>query len=401
MKKPGWLAVAGIGIFSGAFYLATSFLLRRWLGGNPTVASHSPVGEKDKLALTARLPPNCQDPVTFFRPIKTGEANLRKNLEVFLSAVDSGDQVLFSATAPDELQLCEDLAAGHPGLDIVCLRAVEKIHRNPKINKLAQMEALASRERWIVLDSDAMPDRAFLRAFRAEWQAINSDAISAPYAFQPALTLPSRLDALGTSLALWPGVALLRSTGRVDFLTGACLGVKASALRELGGWKCLGDSLADDNELGRLISRAGGRVNIASAVLALEVPDLTWKEWILHQHRTFVTFRLCNPAGSLGIPLTHGAGLSFLFLLLNPLSPGRWLLHLSLLLLRAESAKPLPGPSNKLRDIWLVSLLEPFFWLLSWLPLPVWWAGQWIGPENSGAKSGAENLGVDPPARRR
>jgi hypothetical protein len=381
------MAVAGIGIFSGAFYLATSFLLRRWLGGTPAVASHLSDGENHSPALTEQRPPNCQDPVTFFRPIKSGEANLRKNLGVFLAAGDPGDQVIFSATAPEELRLCEDLAAGYPGLDITCLRAAEKIHRNPKINKLAQMQPLATRERWIVMDSDALPDRGFLQEFRAEWQAKNSDAISAPYAFQPSRTLPSRLDALGTALALWPGVALLRSTGRLDFLTGACMGVRASALRELGGWKCLGNSLADDNELGRIISRAGGRVDIASAVLAIEAPDLTWKEWIFHQHRAFVTFRLCNPAGSLGIPLTHGAGLSFLFVLLSPRSPARWLLHLSLLLLRAESAKPLPGPPHKLRDIWLVSLLEPFFWLLSWLPLPVCWGGKWI--------AAGKNLRVD------
>ena len=392
MKKPGWIAVAGIGIFSGAFYLGTSFLLRRWLGGTTTVASHLSDGEKHKSAPTEQRPPNCHGPVTFFRPIKKGEPGLRKNLEVFLAAICSGDQVIFSATAPEELRLCEDLAAGHPGLDIACLRAVEKIHRNPKINKLAQMEPLATHDRWIVLDSDAMPDRRFLQEFRAEWQAEKSDAVSAPYAFQPARTLPARLDALGTALALWPGVALLRSTGHLDFLTGACMGVKASALRKLGGWKCLGDSLADDHELGRIISRAGGRVDISDSVLALEVPDLTLTEWILHQHRAFVTFRLCNPAGSLGIPLTHGVGISFLFALLNPLCPGRWLLHMGLLFLRAKSANSLPGSPNKLREIWLVSLLEPFFWLLSWLPLPVWWGAKWIRPGKLGSVAARSKL---------
>ena len=362
MKTPGGIAVAGIGIFSAAFFLVTSFLLRRWL------ADHRPE------------PCVTPDPVTFFRPIKSAEAHLRKNLEVFLAAVEPGDQVIFSTSTPEELRLCEELASGHPGLDIRCLPAAGGIHRNPKINKLAQMEPLAARERWVVLDSDAIPDRGFLKAFRTEWQQKNSDAISAPYASASALTLPSRLDALGTALALWPGVALLRSTGGLDFLTGACMGVRAAALQKLGGWKILGDSLADDHELGLLVAKGGGKVDISGTVLQLEAPDLTWKEWVLHQHRAFVTFRLCNPAGSFGIPLTHGAGLSFLFLLLNPRSLGRWFLHLGLLFLRAESANSLPGPPNRLREIWLVSLMEPLFWLLSWLPLPVWWGGRWIRP---------------------
>ena len=94
MKKPGWIAVAGIGIFSAAFYLVTSFLLRRWLGGTPAVASQISNGENHKSALTAQRPPSDLDPVTFFRPIKKGEAGLRKNLAVFLSALLSALGVL-------------------------------------------------------------------------------------------------------------------------------------------------------------------------------------------------------------------------------------------------------------------------------------------------------------------
>jgi Glycosyl transferase family 21 len=380
LKKPGWIAISGIAIFSGAFYILTSFLLRRWLGGTPAVASRISEEENLKSAPTPQHPPAPLDQVTIFRPIKSGEPGLRKNLTVFLSAIEAGDQVIFCASAQEELRRCEALAAGHPELDILCLQSAGNLHRNPKINKLAQMEAFASRERWIVLDSDAMPDRAFLQAFRRDWQARDVDAISAPYAHKPVGSFPSRLDGLGTGLALWPGVALLRATDRLDFLTGACMGVKASAMRKFGGWKTLGDALADDHELGRIVSRTGGRVGISNSVIELEATDLAWKEWLLHQHRAFVTFRLCNPAGSLGIPLTHGAGLSFFWLLLSPRSPGRWLLHLGLLFLRAESAKSLPGPSHTLREIWLVSLLEPFFWLFSWLPLPVFWAGKWIPP---------------------
>ncbi|MFA7343766.1 MAG: glycosyltransferase [Terrimicrobiaceae bacterium] len=382
MKKAVGIAVAGIGVFSAAFYLVTALLLRRWLGGKPAAGSHL---ENPKPAPAAQRPPDRPEPVTFFRPIKSGEARLRDHLAVFLSALEPGDQVIFCATTPEDLRLCEDLAAGHPGPDISFLLAVEGVHRNPKINKLAQMEPLATRERWVVLDSDAVPDRRFLRAFRSEWQSKDADAISAPYAPQPAPGTPSRLDALGTGMALWPGVALLRSVGRLDFLTGACMGVKARTLQRLGGWKILGGSLADDHELGLLISRAGGAVGISDSVIDIETPDLTWKEWILHQHRASVTFRLCNPAGCLGIPLTHGVGLSFLFILLNPLAHGSWLLHLGLLALRAHSANSLPGPRGKLREIWLVSLLEPLFWLLSWLPLPVWWGGRWIRPGKLGS----------------
>lgn len=380
MKRPGWIALAGIGIFSGAFYLLTSFLLRRWLRGTSAVTSPLPNEETRESSLTAQRPPAPPEPATFFRPIKSGEPGLRKNLTLFLSAIETGDQVIFCTTASEDLRLCEALAAEHPDLDIRCLLSSHKIHHNPKINKLAQMEPFAARERWIVLDSDTKPDRAFLQAFRHDWESADWDAVSAPYAHQPAKSFPSRLDDLGTGLALWPGVALLRASGRLDFLTGACMGVKASVVKKFGGWGRLGEALADDHELGRLVSRMGGRVGISDSVLELEASELAWSKWLLHQHRAFVTFRLCNPAGSLGIPLTHGVGLSALWLVLNPLCPRRWLLHLGLLLLRSESVKSLPGPVHAVREIWVVSLLEPFFWLFSWLPFPVFWGGEWIRP---------------------
>jgi len=367
LKRAGWTAIAGVGVFTALFSLGTAFLLRGWLRK----------GRGDV--------PGDEEAVTFFRPIKTGEPGLAENLELFLSAVGSGDQVIFAATGGEEHRLCEELAARHSQTEILCLLVEEGRCRNPKINKLARMEPFATRSKWIVLDSDAVADRKFLAAFRGEWKKKKFTALSAPYAFLPARETPARLDALGTGLALWPGVALIRAAGRLDFLTGACMGVKADALRKIGGWAALGDALADDNELGRRIRRAGGTVGIAETVLTLQPPESTWQGWFFHQHRAYVTFRLCNPSGSLGIPLTHGVGFTFLFALFRPLSLLRWLLHFGLLLLRWNSSKALPGGRASCRDLWIVSLLEPFFWLLSWLPVPVRWGGKWVFPTKLGS----------------
>lgn len=361
MKKTGWIALAGISLFSAAFYIVTGSLMRRWLAPRRRAVSHEPL-----------------EPVTFFRPLKSGEAGVARNLQIFLSSLEAGDQVIIATTAGEDLPLCEPLSLAHPELDLTWLQVSEGTRRNPKINKLVRMEPFAKHEKWIILDSDAIADRRFLEAFRREWQSAKADAISAPYAFRSANGLASRLDALGTGIALWPGVALLKSTGHLNFLTGACMGIHAPLLRSCGGWRILGEALADDHELGRLISRAGGKIEASDALLSLEPPDLSWKQWILHQHRAFVTFRTCNPAGSLGIPLTHGVGISFFCALLNPRSLPIWLLHTILLLLRAKSAKSLPGGTESLRDLWIVSLLEPLFWLVAWLPLPVRWGRRWI-----------------------
>jgi len=360
------VAATGTGLFTIGYCLLAAGLLRRWFVRQET--PRSPL-----------------EPVTFFRPIKSGEPGLARNLEIFLEAVEPGDRVLFGAFSSEDRELCGGLARKFPSLDIHCppLRDLDCL--NPKIGKLLQLEPLAIHDRWIVLDSDTMTGPEFLCAFRAEWQDSGADAFSSPYVFDCPGNLPARLDAIGTELSLWPGVAILRAGGRVDFLTGACMAVRAAALRRVGGWKAFVDELADDHELGRAVSRSGGRVGISRCVATLTPPRATVTDWLLHQHRVFATFRRCNPSGFLGLPLTFGLALSFLSVLANPLSPGRWLLHLVVSISRQAVATALPGRRRLWTDVWMAGLAEPLFWAASLLLLPVRWAGKWIKPAASGS----------------
>ena len=368
MDKPGFLrksaglAVVGTGLFTAAYFLVAAGLLRRWLRGSKAVGP--------------------LEPVTFFRPLKSGEPGLARNLEAFLAGVGPDDRILFGASGGDERELCADLARKFPDLEIHCPPLGDGGCANPKIGKLMQLEPLATHDRWIVLDSDAIADGEFLRAFRREWQESAAAAFSAPYVFEEGASLAARLDAAGTELALWPGVAVLRATGRVDFLTGACMAVKGDVLRRLGGWGIFANTLADDHELGRAVSRSGERVGISRCVLTLAAPSVGTRDWLLHQHRAFVTFRLCNPRGSLGLPLTFGLAFSFFSALAKPLSLRRWALHLALLACRRTAADALPG-RRSLPVVWLSGLVEPAFWLIARLPLPVRWTGKWIWKERN------------------
>lgn len=347
-------------VFSACFYAATAFLLRRW---------RRPGAARSDTLLS---------PVTFFRPVKSGEPFFGKDFRAFLEALEPGDQVLVGATGGDEIRACKKLAREFPACDISCIPCAGAGHANPKVGKLVRLEEFAKHARWIILDSDTLADRDFLRAIRREWESSGATAISAPYSFVHSDGLPSRLDALATELALWPGVAWLRAADRVHFLLGACIGVRADAVRALGGWQSLGDTLAEDHELGRAIHANGGTLQLSQTWLRVRAGRMTYRDAVLHQHRAFTTFRLCNPSGSLGIPLTHGVAASAVLIFMNPRSSARWILHLALLLLRAGCARSLPGAARRTSDVLIVSLLEPLFWLASRLPLPVRWGGRWI-----------------------
>lgn len=361
MKIAALIVGAGICLFSGIFYAATTVLLRRWMGEKKPGTSTS-------------------EPVTFFRPLKPGEIRLREHLQVFLAGIEPGDQVLCGVRSERDREIVADLAREFPEADLTCVVCAETGCRNPKVSKLIQLEPLARHDLWIILDSDTTVGADELRAFRAEWSVSGADAASAPYFFQNAETAFARLDAVATSLTLWPGVSLLRARGGIDFLLGACMGIRASVLKSLGGWKAFGDALADDNELARAVVRQGGRVHATNTPVGLDAGTMSAAGWILHQHRALSTYRLCNPLGSLGLPLTHGIAASLVIALAFGRSPLAWFVHGLLVFLRTLSAREFPGGDRRwhLGSVWLASVLEPIFWLSAWLPLPVRWSGGWL-----------------------
>ncbi len=344
-------AVAGVALFSALFFVLTRAFLRTWKP-SPARGTH---------------------PVTFFRPLKPGEPALREKLTRFLAGTRPADRILLGTSSEPEYSAACAIRDEHPERDIVVVACQPGVFANPKINKLAQMEPFAGPERWIALDSDTLCDVATLEALRGEWT--DSDALTAPYVFVGARSVPSRFDAAATALGLWPGVALLRRFGPPRAMFGACLGVTATALRTLGGWAAFGDELAEDNALGRRLAAAGFRIHLAGVAIPLDAGRMTWKDALLHQHRVQATYHRCDPKGALGLPLTHGIPLT---LAAFAVRPRLWLLatHTILLLLRGASARELPGrPRLSLAEIWLVSLAEPLFWTAGFLNRSPHWKG--------------------------
>lgn len=362
-------ALAGVALFSAAFFVATRACLRAW-----------------QRAPQASAPPP-PEPLTFFRPLKPGEPSLAEKLTRFVIGTRPGDRILLGTTSEAEHAAACAIREGFPEKEIVVVPCEAGRLANPKINKLAQMEPFAGPERWLALDSDTLCDAEVLDALRADWAASGAPVLTAPYVFVRAGSPASRLDAAATVLGLWPGVALLRATGRAGTMFGACLGVTAPVLRSLGGWAALGDEFAEDNALGRRLAAAGHRIHLAPTAVPVDAGSLTWREAIVHQHRVHATYHRCDPAGALGLPLTYGIPLTLAAFAAQP-RLSLLAVHAALVALRAASARELPGqPRLSLADIWLTSLAEPVFWTAGLVLRKPHWKG-WVESGKRRAESG-------------
>ena len=325
-------------------------------------------------------------PVTLLRPLKSGVPALREKLETLAAAMRPGDQLVLGVDeGAEEMGVCAELRAAFSGREIcvVSCRAGEAL--NPKISKLVQMSPHARCDHWVLSDSEAMIDGVWLDAFRREWLASGADALTAGYRFVNLATWPQRLDAAAALLALWPGLAMVRRFGRVNFTLGACTGFRRADVEMAGGWAAFGDFLAEDNRLGAVLAKAGRTIRLSVQVATLDSDPLTWRDYWRHQRRVAVTYHVCSPAGFVGMIFTSGLVASVLLIALAPGGRERagWyaLVAAAIQFVRwiwiCDLGKTLRFPIPWLFPVMLAaSAVEIACWCAAWCDRRVWWAGR-------------------------
>jgi ceramide glucosyltransferase len=81
----------------------------------------------------------------------------------------------------------------------------------------------------------------------------------------------------------------------LDFGLGAVMATTRGRLESIGGFQALADFLADDYQLGHLISRQGGRIALSPVVVECRESPKNWLEVWRHQLRWARTIRVCQP----------------------------------------------------------------------------------------------------------
>lgn len=321
------------------------------------------------------LPQSSTVPLTFWRALKPGVPDLESKLDALVSSSRSEDQILIGVDAgtPDAI-FCEQWRQRHAERDIAIIQCAPNRAKNPKISKFLQMRPGARHAHWLLTDSEATLTAAFVDQVRSEWVESGSDALTAGYRFVGLQNAWQWLDTLPAALTLWPGLMMVK---RLNFTLGACTALSAEDLDGIGGWEILRDSLAEDHELGQLLTAHGKQVHLSRNVLELDGDSLSFGGYLRHQHRVAVTYRAANPAGALGLPIFQVLPLA---VAAATAQPSLWPIAFLCVALRIASGvveSRIVGMGRGTAWIPLTLLMEGIFWVIAWLPLPVWWAGKW------------------------
>jgi ceramide glucosyltransferase len=197
-------------------------------------------------------------------------------------------------------------------------------------------------------------------------------------------TLPSRLEALGIATDFQAGVLLSKwIEGGLHYGLGSTLAVSREALDKIGGLLPLVDHLADDYELGALVSGAGYRVALSAEVVETAIPAYGWRGFLDHQVRWARTVRDARPWGYAGLIFTHGLGWALVNVLASGVSPlSLWLLGLSFFLrlaLAMTVGAEVLADHQVLPNLWLLPLRDLIamgVWVAGFTGHTIVWRGE-------------------------
>jgi ceramide glucosyltransferase len=217
----------------------------------------------------------------------------------------------------------------------------------------------------------------------------NVGMVTAPYIGRTAetggaLTVWSRLEALGISTDFLPGVLTARRLeGGIRFGLGSTLATSKGTLAKAGGLEPLAEYLADDYEMGARIAAAGYRVELSNEVVETTVPEYHYRGFRDHQLRWARSTRDSRKLGYVGLGVTYALPWAVMTCVASGLA--LWSFSLLSVVLLARVAVALSvgvgvlGDEQVLRDLWLLPLRDFFglgFWAWSFAGDTVVWRGE-------------------------
>jgi ceramide glucosyltransferase len=142
--------------------------------------------------------------------------------------------------------------------------------------------------------------------------------VNSLYRFALPSNLAMRWESFAVNADFWSQVLQSLSLRPMDFGLGAAMVMPRGQLERIGGFARLADHLADDYQLGQLVSQGGNSVELCPVVVECRTAPMTFVEVCSHQLRWARTIRACRPIAFLFTVFSIAAIWPMLWLALEP-----------------------------------------------------------------------------------
>ena len=264
--------------------------------------------------------PTFEPPVSILKPVHGVDFASYDNYASFCKQDYPEYEILFAVNKESDpaIALITRLIADYPQRRMVLLIGSEYFGANQKVNNLVRLTGEARYEVLALSDGDVRVGPNYLRNVVAPLRDKNVGAVTSFYRGIVQNNLYAELEAVGASSDFFAGVLMAAWTEGVKFALGASVATTKTWVQKIGGFEAIAAFLADDYEIGRRVTRSGGRVVLSHETVSTMYSAQTPKNFWQHQLRWARTVRLCRPASYAALLFTQGLPWAIAAVLLAP-----------------------------------------------------------------------------------
>jgi len=323
-------------------------------------------------------------PVTVLKPIRNDDGQLYANLRSFCEQDYPAYQVLIGVRNADDpaVVVVDRLAKEFPHLDLTCIVTGVPIGSNRKVSTLDVLSRSARYDNLVVADADMRVGPDYLGTVVAPLADPSVGLVTCLYRGVAVGGIASTLGAMFINEWFFPGALVGARLGPLRNAFGATLALHRDTLASIGGFEALADHLADDYEMGAMVSHRGLRVVLAPYLVTNIVVEQDLRSLVLHELRWARTFRTVRPFAYAFSGASHGIPMAVLALVAaGPTRVAVVLLALNILIRCGGRVALYQHLGVPLR--WWTTWLVPFrdvlsfaLWALSFLGREVQWGDE-------------------------
>jgi ceramide glucosyltransferase len=207
--------------------------------------------------------------VTVFKPLAGCDEDLEDNLESFARIeYPSFELLLGVADASDPAYaVARRFAARHPRVSIRVAVTDPSATYNPKVAQLVSLERDATGDVFVISDSNVRVQPGYLWSLVAELEDPRVGIVTSLFAGTGERTFGAALENLQLCGSSAPGLVALNEACSRPYSVGKSMAMRRRDLARLGGFRPVGDVLAEDQILGHRFFEAGFTARMAFEIV--------------------------------------------------------------------------------------------------------------------------------------
>ena len=197
--------------------------------------------------------------VSILKPLAGIDDDLEANLESFARVDYPSFELLLGVASPSDpaYAVARRFAARHPRLHARVVQTDPEASLNPKVAQLVGLERSATGDVLVVSDSNVRVPSDYLWSLVAQLADERVGLVTSVFAGTGERTLGAALENLQVCASTAPGLIALDTVSDRPLTVGKSMAVRRRDLARLGGFRPVGDVLAEDHALGRRFLDAG------------------------------------------------------------------------------------------------------------------------------------------------